>query len=159
MRLGPAAAADFGSGPSRPDKKILERPRERRISFRTIRNLTRPQRWHRACKRISPERFYQVVLDAFTKRVVRALALYWCENPFACDTAEGIRHWWLSPDEAVSTEQVNRALAWLCDQALVERLLPADGRGRFRRASGADAALRLLAQSGEPSEVQPRRVH
>jgi len=94
------------------------------------------------------------VIDASTKRVVRALALYWCDNPFACDTAEGIRQWWLPPGDSVSTDQVNRALAWLCDRGLVERLLAADGRGRFRRASGADSALRLLL-----GEVPSREIH
>jgi len=100
-----------------------------------------------------------VVFDAFTKKVVKALALYWCENPYACDTAEGIRQWWLSPAEAVSIERVNRALAWLRDRGLVERLLPADGRERFRRANGADTELRLLAQADEPGEVQSRESH
>ncbi len=99
------------------------------------------------------------MLDAFTKRVVSALALYWCDNPFACDTAEGIRQWWLSPADGVSTEQVNRALAWMCERGLVECLVPADGRGRFRRTGGADPALRLLAEAGDPGEIPSREIH
>lgn len=93
------------------------------------------------------------MLDASTKRVVRALAVYWCDNPFACDTAEGIRQWWLSPAEGISGEQVNRALAWLCDRGLVERLLAADGRGRFRRTGGSETALRLLTRPGDPGGI------
>lgn len=76
------------------------------------------------------------MLDASTKQVVRSLARYWCDNPFACDTAEGIRQWWLMPGDDVSIDRVNRALAWLCARGFVERLLAADGRARFRRPSG-----------------------
>lgn len=76
------------------------------------------------------------MLDASTKQVVRSLARYWCDNPFACDTAEGIRQWWLAPGDDVSIDRVNRALAWLCARGLVERLLAADGRARFRRPGG-----------------------
>ena len=102
----------------------------------------------------------QVVLDAFTKKVVKSLARYWCDNPFACDTAEGIRQWWLAPTDDVSVEQVNRALASLCDCGIVERLLAADGRARFRRTSGHDdAALRQLAEFGEQGEVGSREMH
>jgi len=100
------------------------------------------------------------VLDAATKRVVRSLALYWCDNPLACDTAEGIRQWWLSSSDAVSTERVQRALAWLCDRGVVEMLVAADGRGRFRRASGLDdEALRQFARFAEPGEAGSREVH
>ena len=100
------------------------------------------------------------MLDALTNRLVRALALYWCDNPFACDTAEGIRQWWLPPEESVSTEQVARALAWLCERRLVERLLAGDGRARFRRAGGeADVALRRLASTGEAEPTPLRGIH
>lgn len=157
MRPGPAQAPDFTNRPSLQDKKILDGRAPRNLPPGQSGPYGGPALAPRL-QALEPERSYQVVLDAFTKRVVRAVALYWCENPFACDTAEGIRHWWLPADEAVSTEQVNRALAWLCDRALVERLLPADGRERFRRAGGADAALRLLAQSGDPGEVRPRQM-
>jgi Fe2+ or Zn2+ uptake regulation protein len=99
------------------------------------------------------------VLDAPAKQVVKSLARYWRDNPFACDTAEGIRQWWLMPVDDVSVEQVNRALAWLCDRGLVERLLTADGRARYRRASGHDeAALRQLAEFGELSEAHSREI-
>ena len=99
------------------------------------------------------------MLDASTKQVVKSLARYWCDNPFACDTAEGIRQWWLMPIDDVSVEQVTWALAWLCDRGPVERLLAADGRARFRRASGHnDAALRQLAELGELIEVSSREI-
>jgi len=105
-------------------------------------------------------RSLQVVLDASTKRVVRSLALYWCDNPLACDTAEGIRQWWLPAGDAVSAERVLRALAWLCDRGGVEMLLAADGRRRFRRASGLDdAALRRLAAAAEAGDAGSREVH
>ena len=69
-----------------------------------------------------------------TQQVVRSLSRYWRDNPFACDTAEGIRQWWLAPADEISIEQVHVALAWLCDRGVAERLLAADGRPRFRRA-------------------------
>lgn len=94
------------------------------------------------------------MFDATTKQVVKALARYWCDNPFACDTAEGIRRWWLPPVDGVLAEHVNRALAWLCDQGFIARLLTADGRTRFRRASGQhDAELRRLAEFGDLGEA------
>jgi len=99
----------------------------------------------------------QVVLDASTKQVVTSLARYWCDNPFACDTAEGIRRWWLLPIDDVPVEQVNRALAWLCDYGVIERLLAADGRVRYRRASGHDdAVLRRLAEFGDQGEARSK---
>ena len=101
----------------------------------------------------------QVVLDASTKQVVKSLARYWCDNPFACDTAEGIRQWWLLSMEDISVEQVNRALGWLCDGGHVERLLAADGRARYRRASDHDdAALRQLAELGELGQADSREI-
>ena len=100
------------------------------------------------------------MLDAFTKPLVSSLARYWRDNPFACDTAEGIRQWWLSSIDDVSIEQVNRALAWLCERGLVERLFAADGRARYRRAGGHDdAALRRLAEMRDLGEVQLRDRH
>ena len=75
-----------------------------------------------------------------TQQVVRSLARYWRDNPFACDTAEGIRQWWLAAPDDIAIEQVNVALAWLCERGLVERLLAADGRARFRRAGAQRGA-------------------
>ena len=99
------------------------------------------------------------MLDASTKQVVKSLARYWCDNPFACDTVEGIRQWWLLSIEDISVEQVNRALAWLCEGGHVERLLAADGRARFRRASSHDdAALRQLAERGDLGEAHTREM-
>jgi len=155
-RRRPAAAA---RGAFRPDKKILDATGGVKPAPRKIRRLARLRAWHRTCESSARRTRFHHVLDAFTKRVVRALAAYWRDNPFACDTAEGIRQWWLSPAEEASSEQVNRALAWLCDRGLVERLLPADGRGRFRRSGGSDTALRLLAQSGDPGETPSRALH
>jgi hypothetical protein len=75
-----------------------------------------------------------------TRQVVRSLARYWRDNPFACDTVEGIRQWWLAPADDVSIEQVNVALAWLCERGVVELLPAADGRARFRLAGGRRAS-------------------
>ena len=97
----------------------------------------------------------QVVINAVTKQVVDSLVRYWCDNPQACDTAEGIRRWWLMQIDTVSIEQVNRVLAWLCECGAIERLLAADGRVRFRRVSRCDdAALRRLAASDGPDAVR-----
>ena len=134
----------------RPDNYIQGGHRHRRRRLRRYKDMRGPGEWHAVCACDGTKPYYlRVVLDAPTKQVVQSLARYWCDNPFACDTPEGMRQWWLMPIDDVSIEQVNRALAWLCDRGFVEQLFAADGRMRFRRASSHDvAALRQLAESG-----------
>jgi hypothetical protein len=73
------------------------------------------------------------VLNASTKRVIRFLVRYWRDNPFACDSAEGIFRWWLGSAEEVSIVELDEALEHLQRRGLIERHLGRDGRERYRR--------------------------
>jgi hypothetical protein len=80
------------------------------------------------------------------KAVISALALYLRDNPRACDTAEGIRRWWLSPDVECTNDTVVLALDWMKQHDLIEMTTAADGRQRFSRIATReqlDAAVRL----------------
>lgn len=76
----------------------------------------------------------------------RALTLYLISHPHACDTADGIRRWWLEDNEEIAMEVLLRALAGLEAAGLIEATAAADGRRRYRRC-GDDAgfAARLSA--------------
>jgi len=64
--------------------------------------------------------------------VVCALARYLRANPLACDSLEGISRWWLVA-HPVTPEELVQALGWMKQQGLVEELVAADGRLRYRR--------------------------
>lgn len=70
--------------------------------------------------------------------LVRRLCHYVGANPRACDTLPGIARWWLDmdPDDA----PVQQALNWMIAKDLMEELIAADGRRRYRRI-GTDAQL------------------
>jgi hypothetical protein len=85
------------------------------------------------------------------KAVIAALARYLLENPRACDTAEGIRRWWLPPDVERTTETVALALDWMRQHDLIDMTTAADGRQRFsRRGNGEqlEALLRSAVRNG-----------
>jgi hypothetical protein len=83
------------------------------------------------------------------RAVVRALALYLRDNPRACDTAEGIRRWWLVPDVERTHDTVLLALDWMERHDLIEMTTAADGRQRFsRRASGERLEAWLRTSGG-----------
>ena len=71
--------------------------------------------------------------------VVCALAMYLRANPLACDSLEGISRWWLAAHPA-TLEELVRALSWMKAQGIVEELVAADGRLRYRRR-GPEARL------------------
>lgn len=79
--------------------------------------------------------------------LVCGLSRYLRANPLACDTCEGIKRWWLDTTPAVADSRLLIALDWMVKQGLMERLVAADGRVRYRRTAraDADALLRLLA--------------
>ncbi|MFB9240328.1 hypothetical protein IV454_24115 [Massilia antarctica] len=90
-------------------------------------------------------------------RLVTKLSTYWYEHPLACDTAEGIRRWWLADGPDVPNDVVAAALAWMVTWNLVAASTAADGRIRFRRRVDLDIAkLRRLAgihpDASEPDE-------
>jgi Fe2+ or Zn2+ uptake regulation protein len=83
--------------------------------------------------------------------VAACLLAYLLANPHACDTADGIRRWWLDGHEDVAMDELLRALERMTRAGLVEAVTAADGRRRYRRA-GTDAAfaawLAAQAQAG-----------
>jgi len=84
------------------------------------------------------------------RKVVACLQAYLLTNPHACDTADGIRRWWLDGQEDVSMEALLRTLERMTQAGLVETIAAADGRRRYRR-TGSDAAFAawLAAQAQE----------
>jgi hypothetical protein len=77
--------------------------------------------------------------------VVEALACYLRANPLASDTAEGICRWWLDRDLG-RMKEVMRALELMEQEHLIEAVVAADGRLRYRRV-GTDAQFdRLIAE-------------
>jgi len=75
--------------------------------------------------------------------VVCALARYLRANPLACDSLEGIGRWWLAA-HPVTPEELVIAVGWMKEQGLVEELVAADGRLRYRRGASEavlDAAI------------------
>jgi hypothetical protein len=79
--------------------------------------------------------------------IVRELALYLIEQPQASDTPEGIGRWWLG--EVAAPRVLQQALDWMKAQALLEEVIAADGRRRYRRCAD-DEALRALLAAAEP---------
>jgi hypothetical protein len=71
--------------------------------------------------------------------VVCALARYLRANPLACDSLDGIGRWWLAA-HPVTPEELVQALSWMKEQGVVEELVAADGRLRYRRR-GPEALL------------------
>ncbi len=71
--------------------------------------------------------------------VVCALARYLRANPLACDSLDGISRWWLAT-HPVTPEELVQALSWMREQGLVEEIVAADGRLRYRRC-GAEAKI------------------
>ena len=72
--------------------------------------------------------------------VAACLQAYLLANPYACDTADGIRRWWLDGKEDVAMDELLRTLERMTQAGLIEAIAAADGRRRYRRA-GSDAAF------------------
>jgi hypothetical protein len=67
----------------------------------------------------------------------QALARYCADHPFAADSVEGVRRWWLA-DPAIPLADVEAALAALVASGLLDIRLLADGtRVYFNRAARA----------------------
>ena len=71
---------------------------------------------------------------------MRCLIEHWNRYPQASDTVEGIHRWWLGPGLNASEVDVAAALDWLEHQGAVEAVRAANGRTRYRRSAGFDAA-------------------
>lgn len=85
--------------------------------------------------------------------IVRRLASYVDANPFACDSPAGIARWWLQLD-VDDTAALQQALAWMQAQHLMEEIVAADGRLRYRRIGGKQqfeqALASISAKKGAP---------
>lgn len=79
--------------------------------------------------------------------VVSALSDYLRRNPEACDTLDGIAHWWLGGDWRQRTSVVQEALDGLEELGVIERVQAGDGRVRYRRR----------ADRGTTTPAAPRR--
>ena len=88
--------------------------------------------------------------------IVQQLSRYLSSHPQACDTPEGIAHWWGEGDAVLPVADVESALAWLAACGIVESLTAADGRVRFRRAGGASVPERLAAMAADARAVKAR---
>ena len=82
--------------------------------------------------------------------VAACLQTYLLANPYACDTADGIRRWWLDGREDVAMDELLRVLERMTRAGLIEAIAAADGRRRYRRvASDAAFAAWMAAQAQE----------
>jgi hypothetical protein len=80
-----------------------------------------------------------------TADVVCALAQYLRANPLACDSLEGIARWWLAMQGVVRRE-LEQALTLMIREGLVEQIVAADGRMRYRRCTD-DARLQAAIEA------------
>ena len=76
-------------------------------------------------------------MDAMTRALIGAVARYLIEHPAASDSSQGIRQWWLDNAQEATDPQMEAALHWMVEQALIERVIAADGRVRYSRLAEA----------------------
>jgi hypothetical protein len=74
-----------------------------------------------------------------------ALADYLGANPYACDTSEGILRWWLDERHETVMDELMEALGQMKRAGIVEEIVAADGRRRYRRIAGDGQLAALLA--------------
>jgi hypothetical protein len=86
--------------------------------------------------------------------IVAALALYLRANPRACDTAEGIHRWWLSPNNEFTPDTVARGLDWMKRHNLLELTTAADGHQRFRRRATDEELVTVLRSLADGQTVR-----
>jgi hypothetical protein len=88
--------------------------------------------------------------NARSQTTLRALASYLSANPHACDTSEGIFRWWLDERQEAVMDELMDALGQLKRAGIVEEIVAADGRRRYRRiADDAQLAAVLAALRGD----------
>lgn len=76
--------------------------------------------------------------DADAEKVAREILAYLARRPTACDTLEGILHWWLPRIRLEdATETVESALVLLEQRALIDRVSVPAGAVMYCRRGGA----------------------
>ena len=80
---------------------------------------------------------YWSTMDAMKRSLIGAVARYLIEHPAASDSSQGIRQWWLDNAQEATEVQMEAALQWMVSQALIERVIAADGRVRYSRLADA----------------------
>lgn len=94
--------------------------------------------------------------DAETVKTILQLATYLSVNPSACDSADGIAHWWL-PDlatDAAGRAALDAGLEFLQHSGLLDCVRAADGRARWRRSDADpafDARVRAALAAAAPA--------
>ena len=91
--------------------------------------------------------------DPRQNALVRALAAYLRDNPFASDTAEGIHRWWLGAYGDPPLEEVRDALETMAQLGLVEATVAVDGRRRYRRRARDEQLAPLAGPGGRQGEM------
>lgn len=71
--------------------------------------------------------------------IVQQLSSHWVSSSTASDDLAGIHRWWLSESPHVTQDQVERALAWMVREGLIEARGTPDQRVRYRRRPDASA--------------------
>ena len=84
--------------------------------------------------------------DLSLRSIVGTLAVYLHAHPFACDSAEGIGHWWFETE--VAMVDLMAALEWARLHHLIEELKAADGHVRYRRLATVEQLTALIADIG-----------
>ncbi len=83
--------------------------------------------------------------NARSQATLLALADYLGANPYACDTSEGILRWWLDERHETVMDELMDALGQMKRAGIVEEIVAADGRRRYRRIAGDVQLAALLA--------------
>jgi hypothetical protein len=81
--------------------------------------------------------------DPDFQAIVIALAHYLIANPLACDSLEGMCRWWFQQEYQWPQYQLDAAVSWMTEHKLIEEVVGADGRTRYRRI-GSDEEFSLL---------------
>ena len=84
---------------------------------------------------------FEVIGDPTVAAVARRIAAYWLAKPEACDTAKGIREWWL--DDPVADHLVRQALQELNTLGVVATDAVGEGQTERFRLAVPVAELRL----------------
>lgn len=80
--------------------------------------------------------------------IVRMVTKYLLVNPLACDTADGIGRWWLA-SAPIPMERLLATLTWMKELGLIEELVAADGRLRYRRIASEARLVAAIESFGD----------